>query len=70
MGAYGVAILAKKSKSEKPFSFDIADMQFKTTGFECPKCANHCEIVCAFKDNKIVDSWGNKCDNSAVKVNE
>ena len=69
MGAFGVAVLARKSGIEKSFSFDVADMEFKTTGFECPKCANHCEIICVFKDNELIDSWGNKCDNSAVKIN-
>lgn len=68
MGAFGVAILAKKSGVEHEFSFDIADIEFKTTGFECPKCANHCEIICVYKEGKLIDSWGNKCDNGAVKV--
>ncbi len=68
MGAFGVAVLAKKSGIEKPFSFEVADIKFRTTGFECPKCANHCEIICVFKDDQLIDSWGNKCDNGAVKV--
>ena len=69
MGAFGVAVLAKKSGIERDFDFNVADMKFKTTGFECPKCANHCEIICVFKDNKLLDSWGNKCDNGAVHGN-
>ncbi len=69
MGAFGVAVLARKSGIEKPFAFDVVDMEFRTTGFECPKCANHCEIICVFKDNELIDSWGNKCDNGAVKIN-
>lgn len=69
MGAFGVAVLAKKSGIEKEFSFDVTDVKFRTTGFDCPKCANHCEIVCVFKDDKLIDSWGNKCDNGAVKIN-
>lgn len=68
MGAFGVAILAKKSGKEIEFTFDVADVEFKTTGFECPKCANHCEIICVYKEGKLIDSWGNKCDNGAVKV--
>ena len=66
MDAFGVAVLAQKSGKEQEFSFDITEMPFKTTGFECPKCANHCEIICVFKDNQLVDSWGNKCDNGKV----
>lgn len=68
MGAFGVAVLAKKSKIESPFSFDVSDIEFKTKGFECPKCANHCEIICVYKDGKLIDSWGNKCDNGAVRI--
>ncbi|MCM1534218.1 MAG: acyl-CoA dehydratase activase [Corallococcus sp.] len=68
MGAFGVAVLAKKSGKEKAFSFDIADIEFKTRGFECGKCANHCEIICVYKENELIDSWGNKCDNGAVKI--
>ncbi len=68
MGAFGVAVLAKQSGKENKFSFDTAEINFKTTGFECPKCANHCEIICVFKGDKLIDSWGNKCDNGAVKI--
>lgn len=68
MGAFGVAVLAKRSGKENPFSFNVADIEFKTRGFECGKCANHCEIICVYKEDELIDSWGNKCDNGAVKV--
>ena len=68
MGAFGVAVLAKRSGKENPFSFDVADIEFKTRGFECGKCANHCEIICVYKEDKLIDSWGNKCDNGAVRI--
>ena len=68
MGAFGVAVLAKRSGREKPFSFDTADIEFKTRGFECGKCANHCEIICVYKEDELIDSWGNKCDNGAVRT--
>ena len=67
MGAYGVAVLARKGGRERPFSFNAADVQFKTRGFECGKCANHCEIICVYRDDELIDSWGNKCDNGAVR---
>lgn len=67
MGAYGVAVLARKSGRERSFSFNTADVQFKTRGFECGKCANHCEIICVYRDDELIDSWGNKCDNGAVR---
>ncbi|MCH5163412.1 MAG: 2-hydroxyglutaryl-CoA dehydratase [Clostridiales bacterium] len=68
MGAFGVAVLAKKSGDEREFSFNVADMDFKTTGYECPKCSNHCEVICILRGGKLIDSWGNKCDNGAPKV--
>lgn len=70
MGAFGVAVLARKKGEEVPFSFDVSNVEFKTTGFECPKCANHCEIICVHKNGKLIDSWGNKCDNGAVKISK
>jgi predicted CoA-substrate-specific enzyme activase len=63
MGAYGVAILAKKSKKEKEFSFDIKDVKFETKGVECNKCPNNCEIVKVYRDKVLIDSWGNRCEN-------
>ena len=69
MGAFGVAILAQKSGIERPFDFKVTTLDIKTKGFECPKCANHCEIMCVYRDNRLIDSWGNKCDNGAVRIN-
>lgn len=63
MGAYGIAILAKNSKKENAFSFDIKDINFKTRGIECTKCPNNCEIVKVYKDGELIDSWGNRCEN-------
>lgn len=68
MGAFGVAVLAKQAGIERHFNFNVADLNFRTKGFECPKCANHCEIICVYQDNKLLDAWGNKCDNGAVRV--
>ena len=68
MGAFGVAVLAKQAVIERHFNFNVADLNFRTKGFECPKCANHCEIICVYQDNKLLDAWGNKCDNGAVRV--
>lgn len=63
MGALGVAILAKKNKTGKTLDLDIADMDFQTIGYECQRCPNHCEIICFYKDNVLVDAWGNRCEN-------
>ena len=57
MGALGVAILARKSGKESPFSFDVADVDFVTKGVECGKCANNCEIICVYRGGALIDSW-------------
>lgn len=67
MGAYGVAILARKSGIEKLFNYNISHDEFNTKGIECYKCPNHCEIVCVYNDSKLLDSWGNRCENGAIK---
>lgn len=66
MGALGVAKLAKSSKQEQDFDFNIAEMYFETRGVECGKCANNCEVICIYRNNDLIDYWGNKCDNGAV----
>jgi predicted CoA-substrate-specific enzyme activase len=64
MGALGVAILAKNSREEQ--DFDISEMHFETRSIECEKCANNCEIICVYRNDDLIDAWGNKCDNGAV----
>lgn len=68
MGALGVAILSKK-KEEVNFSFDIEDISYNTIGVECSGCSNNCEIIKVMKDNKILDSWGNRCSKGKLIVN-
>ena len=68
LGALGVAILAKKSNIEKEFSFNITDVSFETKGVNCRGCSNNCEIVCVLKNNKMIDSWGNRCERGNMKV--
>jgi len=66
MGALGVAILSKNSENKHAFDFNIDNTEYETRGAECKKCANNCEIICFYKDKKLVDAWGNKCDNGAL----
>lgn len=68
MGALGVAILAKKSKQEKNFNFDVDDVNFETKGINCNGCSNNCEIICVMKNKKMLDSWGNRCERGNMVV--
>ena len=67
MGAIGIAILASKNKSNKVYNLDIMDIDFETKIFECSGCSNNCEILRIFRNNKLVDAWGNRC-NKAIKL--
>ena len=70
MGAYGAALLAADAPvaKRKPFDFNVSDFEFTTREIICQKCANHCEIVCVYKDDTLIDSWGNRCDKEALKI--
>jgi len=63
MGAYGIAILSKKYKSNKIYNLNIEDIKFITKGKECKGCSNNCEILNIYKDNDLIDVWGSKCGN-------
>lgn len=68
MGALGVAILAKNSKKESIFDFNIENIKFETRGINCNRCSNNCEIISIYRNNKIIDAWGNRCERGAIKV--
>jgi len=68
MGALGAALLAKNAESGRVFDMDTAEADFKTVGYECPKCPNHCEIICFYRDGELIDAWGSRCENADVKA--
>ncbi|MCG3222636.1 MAG: 2-hydroxyglutaryl-CoA dehydratase [Candidatus Heimdallarchaeota archaeon] len=68
MGAIGAAILAKEDKDKNKeriesnfFGWEIPDMKFNTTGFECDGCPNICEIVEIRKNDELIARWGSRC---------
>ena len=61
MGAIGIAVLASKQRSNKIYHLELKDIKFETKGRECQHCSNHCEILNIYKNEKLVDTWGNKC---------
>ncbi len=67
MGALGVAILSKKEK-EIEFNFNITNYKFKTTSSYCGKCPNNCEIISVRKNDKVIDYWGNRCENGKITI--
>ena len=68
MGAIGVAILARQSTRRAQFDFGVEDMEFVTREVSCGKCANNCEIICVYRNGKLIDAWGNRCENGQIHV--
>ncbi len=69
MGAIGIAILSSKAKCSKEYDLNIKDIKFETKGSECFGCSNNCEIIRIYKDNKLIDLFGNKCEKGS-KIKE
>ncbi len=70
MGALGVAIISKNSNKNEcgmNFDFNIKDIEFKTVGVECHGCPNNCEIVNVYKDGKLIDKMGGRCNKNEFK---
>ncbi len=62
MGALGIAILAKKNSLGKTYDLNIQNISFDTKAIDCGGCSNNCELLRIYKDNKLIDIWGNRCD--------
>jgi len=63
MGAFGVALLVKENppQQSKFLGFEVADKEIKCTSFHCNGCPNHCEIIEARIEGKVVARWGDRC---------
>lgn len=63
MGAIGAAILSQEAgvAKSKFKGFDISDIDFKTTAFQCMDCANKCEVVEFRENGKVIARWGDRC---------
>jgi len=67
MGAIGAAMLAREARQHSANGthfkgFEVGDLNYKTTSFECRFCSNHCEIVQVSVNKKVVARWGGRCD--------
>ncbi len=62
MGAIGVALMARDSGKEKVFDLE-KEYNIESKMNNCNGCSNNCEMVWIYKNNKVIDYWGNKCKN-------
>lgn len=69
MGAFGIAVMARESKKETVFNFDIDNMNIDTKIACCGRCSNNCEIVAVYKNNTLIDHWGNRCERGNLVKN-
>lgn len=61
MGAIGIAVMARKSKTGKTYSLQLDNISFVTKALECNRCSNNCELLKIYRNHELVDSWGSKC---------
>lgn len=65
MGAIGAALLsleAMRDGRKTSFrGFEVADMEFETSSFECKGCSNHCEIAEIKSNGRLLARWGDRC---------
>ncbi|MDD2585062.1 MAG: acyl-CoA dehydratase activase [Syntrophomonadaceae bacterium] len=65
MGAIGAAMLARRASKKKGKTkfkgFNIQEIEFKTTSFECKGCSNACEVVQFFENEELAARWGDRC---------
>ncbi len=67
MGAVGAALLVHEqmaeTKQDSRFQgFGVADIEYRTSSFECRECPTSCEISRISVDDRVVACWGGQCD--------
>ncbi|OGO00155.1 MAG: 2-hydroxyglutaryl-CoA dehydratase [Chloroflexi bacterium RBG_13_51_52] len=67
MGAIGAALLAHEAAAQRHSDcrfrgFDISEVEFSTSSFECHSCPTTCEIVRISEQDNVIVSWGGRCD--------
>ena len=72
MGAIGAAILARgasRKKGKTSFKgFNIQEINFKTSSFECKGCSNACEVVQFYENSELLARWGDRCGKWELHV--
>jgi predicted CoA-substrate-specific enzyme activase len=65
MGAIGAALLAKSAAQEKQKTefrgFEVSELEYQASSFECQGCPNLCEIVNITVQGDVLARWGGRC---------
>ena len=69
MGAYGIALMARECKEEVIFNFDIDNLKLETRVSQCGRCSNNCEIITVYRNDTLLDYWGNHCERGSILKN-
>ena len=67
MGAIGAALLVHENATISPDGcrfrgFDVSEVEYDTSSFECRACPTSCEIVRISEGDRVVACWGGQCD--------
>jgi len=71
----GTALLAKEEfentgKETNFRGFDLIEKEYRTRGFECEDCPNHCEVVEIFIEDELVARWGDRCGKWSLSYSQ
>ncbi len=65
MGGVGAAILARSAAESAGTScfkgFEVSDLAYQASSFECRDCPNCCEVVNIAVEEKVLARWGGRC---------
>nr|HID12829.1 2-hydroxyglutaryl-CoA dehydratase [Anaerolineae bacterium] len=65
MGALGVALLTQERMDGRQTcfrGFGAAEVEYRTSSFECRACPNRCEIAEIRVGREVIARWGGRCD--------
>ncbi|MEE8414241.1 MAG: acyl-CoA dehydratase activase [Dehalococcoidales bacterium] len=66
MGAIGAALLVHEEminkKATKFNGFEVSEVKYHTSSFECKSCPNLCEIAQISTNGQALARWGGRCD--------
>jgi predicted CoA-substrate-specific enzyme activase len=73
MGAMGAACLVKERRetgqdASRFRGFEVSDIDYRTSSFECKACPTACEINQITADDRVIAYWGGQCEKWEEKL--